>query len=197
MYHYVYCIENLVNGKVYVGKHSTNDVNDGYMGSGKLLNAAIKKYGIENFRKHILMTFESSDEAFEFERQLVNENFVADENTYNIRVGGEGGRVPNWSDPEWRAKKIESVKEHNRRLHVEGVLVAPDWTGKRHTEETKKKIGSANSLRQSGSGNSHFGKVWVSHNELKTSRRIRKEELDAFLDLGWIKGRKMKWNMHE
>jgi len=91
MIHYLYCIENLINGKIYVGKHSTTDMNDGYMGSGKALLHAIKKYGVENFQKHVLITFQSSEDAFKFERQIVNEEFINDDNTYNIRVGGMGG----------------------------------------------------------------------------------------------------------
>ena len=43
----VYQVTNLVNGKVYIGKHQTKDLNDNYMGSGKLIRAAIKKYGLQ------------------------------------------------------------------------------------------------------------------------------------------------------
>jgi len=91
MIHYLYCIENLVNGKVYVGKHSTKNMNDGYMGSGTALLHAIEKHGVENFQKHVLITFETSEDAFKFERQIVNEEFISDDNTYNIRIGGMGG----------------------------------------------------------------------------------------------------------
>lgn len=49
MFHFVYCVENLVNGKVYVGKHSTSNMNDGYVGSSVLLHRAIKKYGSKIF----------------------------------------------------------------------------------------------------------------------------------------------------
>lgn len=58
----VYKITNLVNGKTYIGKHATRDINDGYMGSGKLIKAAIRKHGIENFAKEILRECDSEDE---------------------------------------------------------------------------------------------------------------------------------------
>ena len=61
--HYVYQIENLVNNKIYIGKHSTSNMDDGYMGSGKLLIKAIKKDGIENFKKTILCFFETEDQV--------------------------------------------------------------------------------------------------------------------------------------
>ena len=37
MYHFVYETTNLINGKKYIGKHSTDDLNDGYLGSGKAI----------------------------------------------------------------------------------------------------------------------------------------------------------------
>lgn len=45
--HYlVYRIDNLVNGKHYIGQHITEDPFDDYMGSGNLIRLAISKYGI-------------------------------------------------------------------------------------------------------------------------------------------------------
>ena len=52
-YHYFYKITNLINEHYYYGIHSTNNLNDGYMGSGVRLNKAYKKYGIENFTKTV------------------------------------------------------------------------------------------------------------------------------------------------
>ena len=49
-YNYVYITTNLINKNFYIGKHSTDNLNDGYLGSGKCLLAAIKKYGKENFK---------------------------------------------------------------------------------------------------------------------------------------------------
>lgn len=47
VFYFIYCTTNMVNGKIYVGKHKTTRLNDGYIGSGKLLKHAINKYGRE------------------------------------------------------------------------------------------------------------------------------------------------------
>jgi hypothetical protein len=70
-YHTVYKTTNLLNGKYYIGKHSTNHVNDEYLGSGKYLWSSINKYGIDNFRKKVLYIFFNEQEAFEREVYLL------------------------------------------------------------------------------------------------------------------------------
>jgi hypothetical protein len=64
-YHYAYLITNILNGKKYVGDHSTDNLNDHYLGGGKYLHFAIKKYGKEKFKKDILQFFPSKQEAFD------------------------------------------------------------------------------------------------------------------------------------
>lgn len=44
IYFYIYEVTNLVNGKTYIGQHITDDLEDGYLGSGKALKAAIKDF---------------------------------------------------------------------------------------------------------------------------------------------------------
>lgn len=61
--HYlIYQITNLVNGKIYIGKHETTNIEDGYFGSGNLIQAAIKKHGLENFEFKILIDLKSREE---------------------------------------------------------------------------------------------------------------------------------------
>lgn len=91
MYYTIYQITNLVNNKTYIGKHITKDINDSYMGLGKLLRVAITKYGIENFTKEILFLLETEEEMNLKERELVTEEFCLRKDTYNLCVGGQGG----------------------------------------------------------------------------------------------------------
>jgi len=90
-YYYVYKITNLLNDKIYIGKRGCvclpeNDTK--YMGSGILIIRAIKKYGIENFKKEIIKVFDLDEDAYLYEKELVNEEFINREDTYNIIEGG-------------------------------------------------------------------------------------------------------------
>ena len=87
MFYTIYKITNTINKKYYVGKHQTSHLDDGYMGSGKLLKAAIKKYGIENFTKEILFVFDNEEEMNQKEKELV----ILSESSYNLCEGGKGG----------------------------------------------------------------------------------------------------------
>ena len=95
MNHYVYEITNLVNGKKYIGKRSCNCPieDDKYMGSGKYLKNAIKKYGKENFKKTVLEICVNEKDAFDREEYYINTfNAHINSNYYNISSGGDGGR---------------------------------------------------------------------------------------------------------
>ena len=90
MYHYFYKITNNINNHFYYGVHSTDKLDDGYMGSGKRLHYAYKKYGIENFTKEILKFFDTKEDAFLYEAEIVTEDLVRDDNCYNLMLGGKG-----------------------------------------------------------------------------------------------------------
>ena len=91
MYFTVYKITNKINGKEYIGSHKTSNLSDNYMGSGKHLKHSQKKYGLENFSKEIIFRAVSSEAMYFIERMLVDEEYVARDDTYNLKLGGSGG----------------------------------------------------------------------------------------------------------
>lgn len=90
MNHLVYKITNLINGKIYIGIHSTEDINDLYMGSGVNIKKSIARHGVENFKKEILYNFDNYDDMIAMEIKLVNEEFILRTDTYNAALGGYG-----------------------------------------------------------------------------------------------------------
>ncbi|MEX0595071.1 MAG: GIY-YIG nuclease family protein [Candidatus Paceibacterota bacterium] len=87
MFYTIYKTTNLINNKFYIGKYQTQNINDGYLGSGKLLKRAIKKYGLDNFKKEIILECSNEQEMNLAEKILV----VIDEMSYNLTDGGRGG----------------------------------------------------------------------------------------------------------
>jgi hypothetical protein len=97
----VYRTTNLINGKIYIGVHSTNKLEDGYIGNGiyscndatkkYLFHKAVRKYGYENFKREVLRDFSTAREAYDYEKEMVGEVFVGRNDTYNIALGGSGG----------------------------------------------------------------------------------------------------------
>jgi hypothetical protein len=220
LFYIVYRTTNLLNGKIYIGIHETNDLDDGYLGSGVLIQRALAKYGRENFSREILFTFVNRDATIAKEAELVTEEFVAREDTYNLTVGGYGGfhyvnkagrniyeghaeiarehqklavaaANSRRSDAEFKAAWDRAARDGLRRYFDEGGQNG--FAGKSHSEETKKLIGSINAVRQRGSGNSQYGTCWVHNVDLKESRKVPAPELATWEAIGWKKGRKIKW----
>jgi hypothetical protein len=92
MHYIVYRITCSLNGKFYIGTHATNNLNDGYMGSGVNIRRAIKELGVWNFHKEILFDFKTHTEAYNKEAELVTKELVKSELCYNLCAGGGGGR---------------------------------------------------------------------------------------------------------
>jgi group I intron endonuclease len=83
----IYKTTNLINGKIYVGQDRHN--NPMYFGSGTLIKNAIKKYGVNNFKKEVLEVCDSYDKMNEREIHWINELKSNDLTIgYNLRKGG-------------------------------------------------------------------------------------------------------------
>lgn len=99
-YHYLYRIDNIINGMFYYGIHSQRKdlgkepENDGYMGSGTDLKRAQKEEGLDNFKKTVVKIFSTRDEARLEEMRIVTQELVDDKMCYNLTLGG--GCVPSF-----------------------------------------------------------------------------------------------------
>ena len=144
MYYTIYQTTNKVNGKIYVGSHKTEDINDDYIGSGKMLNYAIDKYGIDNFEKTVLFVFENPDHMYEKEKEIVNEEFVKSPHTYNMKIGGYGG----WDHVDNTGRFFsEETRQKMSSKGKERVGEKNSFWGKKHKSESLKIISETSKAR--------------------------------------------------
>ena len=161
--HYIYKTTCLVTNRYYVGMHSTNNLNDGYLGSGRRLRYSIRKYGTESHKKEILEFFENRELLIEGEINFITDEMVNDPNCMNLRKGGTGGftieqqrlnakkshekQLLLMNDISWMTKKSKKISSGLIRAYQEGKrdkIVKYNWNGKQHSDETKRKIGEKN-----------------------------------------------------
>ena len=103
MKYIVYLTTNIVNNKIYIGVHKTENPYkfDGYLGCGVKINdrhtyrfchtpfeTAVNKYGPDKFIRKTLKVFDKLEDALDLERWLVDSEFIRRKDTYNISLGG-------------------------------------------------------------------------------------------------------------
>jgi len=197
MIHTVYKTTNLINHKYYIGKHSSENPDDGYLGSGKALQRAIKKHGIENFKKEILFLYENEVDAYNKEREILEElDGVKDPMCYNLCYGGVGFWKGATHSEESKKKMSvshrgqaisEEHKEALRKFHT-GKIVSAETkqklseinSGKKLDETTKRKISDANTGKKRSAefcenqSNRQKGKVFWPKGKLRSEETKKK-----------------------
>lgn len=147
---YVYKIENLINGKLYIGK--TKDVKNRWQehkrfarggkekcrNNYQTLHKAIAKYRVENFSIIVIGEYNSEQEAFDAEITNIAQFKKIGHILYNRTEGGDGrsGPKPPASEETKLKCRLASLGENNA------------FYGKKHTEETRAKMSAA-----------HMGKI--------------------------------------
>lgn len=132
---YIYRITNLINGKTYIGQHKYKKLDDEYMGSGVLIKRAIKKHGIENFKKEILYSrIQYRETTDDMERFAIAKERAIGKAEYNLADGGGGGNAHKGHHLSKESKN--KISESNK--------------GKHRTEESKKKMSEAHKNKPSG-----------------------------------------------
>lgn len=183
MFYYLYRITNLVNKKIYVGVHKTSNMEDGYMGSGKVIKSAIQKYGIDNFKKDILETFESSGAMYAKEKEVVTDDFLLREDVYNLRRGGTGGfdylnktKLNLTGHHKSYEARVNTCRKNHKKILESGHRISDYQIPGFKSEENKRKMHENAQSEQArlkrkktmqinnhnqGDKNSQFGTVWI------------------------------------
>jgi group I intron endonuclease len=173
---YIYKITCKINGKIYVGQHKTKNINDGYMGSGKLMRRAFEKYGKDNFDKEILNECLSREDAGIKEEYWIEFlNSTNPEVGYNITKYAWGGQP---HTEETRNKISKNTKGKPKSEEFRKKLRKPK--SKEARENMKKSASLAKEKR--------IGKKWYHNPETLESKQHNINSIPE----GWIAGRPKK-----
>jgi hypothetical protein len=205
-YHYIYKTTNMLSGRYYIGMHSTDDLNDGYLGSGTLLRRSINKHGRENFKIEILEFVNSREELAAREKEIVSLQEIAKKECMNLKVGGNGGLSSAEHAYKFHAAGGKATRQLLSKRHVErlqsddtyrknwitnvkkGLEAAgfPEGTfkGRKHKPETIELMKKAKQETGKGHKNSQYGTCWIT--DEYQNRKIYKGDL---IPEGWRLGR--------
>lgn len=173
MYYFIYKTTNKINGKYYIGMHKTDDLEDGYLGSGTYFSRALEKYGKENFEREILEYCTSDEEMHNAEARYITEDVVNDKKSYNLKLGGFGG----WD----YVNKILTVEEMKRigklgSIALKEKLKDPEYYEKWYQMMVKVNASQSKRNKASESLKEHWklhGGAWTGkHHKESTKRKI-------------------------
>jgi len=202
----------MITGKYYIGMHSTDNIEDGYIGSGKRLWYSVRKYGKENHKVEILEYLPNRKSLIDREISIVNESLLKEELCMNMRLGGEGGYIEDEyikkgrviADKVLRDKygdnfryivsknyydNLSEIERYELTCKIKNGLRESGYNhksflGKKHKEESKQKIGLSNSTHQKGENNSQYGTCWITNGT--ENKKIKKTDI---LPENWWYGR--------
>lgn len=157
---YIYRITNKINGKTYIGQHKYKDLNDKYIGSGKLIKRAQKKYGMENFEKEILYSrIQYKETADDMERFAIAKERALGKAEYNLAAGGGGASEYHYRLSDETKQKMSEARKGKKPYRMTEETkrkMSESRRGKRRSEETKKKI----SEYRKGKPSPNKGRQW-------------------------------------
>jgi len=139
----IYITTNLITKKQYVGSHYTEKIDDGYLGSGIVLNQSIKKHGKHNFKREIIEYCDDLIQARKLEGYYIKKFNTLLPNGYNMNYTGSGFG----SDDKNPTKGKFGIKNPN--------------FGSKRSEETRKKISESNKNKpKSNKHKKSLSKAW-------------------------------------
>tara|TARA_R110002153_G_scaffold64195_1_gene171854 strand:+ start:2768 stop:3541 length:774 start_codon:yes stop_codon:yes gene_type:complete len=154
---FIYCIERIETGKKYIGQHR-GDIEDNYWGSGRAITSAIKKYGVDSFKKYVLAC------CGEDEVNMLEQRYITQYNTflgegYNMDDGGScnSGYWATRTDKEKAAihkkrlaNRPDNFKEIMHQVHKtrDNKAIGEKLKGRTYSKETLQKMSEASKGRK-------------------------------------------------
>lgn len=174
---YIYKTTNLINGKCYIGK-SEKEFNENYLGSGVLLQKAIKKYGKSNFKVEKIKDCKTIEDLNENEKFYVD---VYKNNSYNLAEGGTGG----WTTKHFSEKDLIKYKKN----------LSNSQRGRIVNDNTRQKISMSNKGKFFGDKKTISDKIkemWKDPNSIYNSTEYRENLSRAGKNRVWSEETKNK-----
>lgn len=148
-YRYIYkitCTAGRFKDKFYFGQHTTDNLNDGYKGSGHLITDYYKKHP-NDYIKEIISYHNSQEELNQAEYDIIKD-WLNNPICLNLIGGGNKGGVTD----EYRQKMREV------QIGLQAGEKHPMY-GKHHTEESKRKMSENRKGKCTGENNCNYGKL--------------------------------------
>lgn len=201
IYRYIYkitCTAGRYKNHFYFGQHTTEDLNDGYKGSGKKLKDYYKKHP-DNYIKEIISFYNSQEELNSAEINIISK-YLNNPKCLNVAEGGKGGSTN--KGKTWKVsvkrKRQPMTKETKEKISKANKGTNHREIGWHHSEETKQKIGISNSIRNKGHKVTDDVKNKLSNLYSNTKYmtlnnhtvRAKENEINHYLELGYHFGRK-------
>lgn len=206
-FHYIYKITRF-DGKYYIGMHSTDNLDDGYFGSGKRLWYSINYHGKDKHIKEILEFLPDRESLTAREKELVCKELIEDILCMNLKVGGTGGwnlsaekqaigRLSGASKGgrasclkmtrEERSSRVKKAwKKYPDKFYKSSLIGIAAMASESANQKRKDTLSRIH--HQQGEKNSSFGTCWMIKDE--KALKVKKEQIDEYLLLGYRRGRK-------
>jgi group I intron endonuclease len=142
----IYKIENLINGKLYIGQ-TTRSIESRFLSHSQgdmIIGRAIRKYGIQSFKISVIDNAIDKQVLNEKEKYWIKKLNSLSPNGYNISIGGFGGNLGELVNKKigdarrGRKHSKETIAKLTGRKHSKETIAK--LTGRKNTEETIKKM---------------------------------------------------------
>jgi len=177
---FVYITTNLLNGKQYVGDHSTYNQDDGYLGSGRpYFSNAIKVYGKENFKREILEFFSTK------KTKKGSIGYWKGKHTWNYML-------TKLTDDRVKSQNHSHICSEETKAKISHARMGQSLSLEHIEKIRQSAIGHK---RQTGEKNSQLGRKWMNNPITLENKPIKQEEIQKYLDLNWVFGKTKKINV--